>query len=181
MSRLGKKPVEIPAGVKVSVAAAQVLVEASGKKLTCVKHPCIKVEVDETGKQVVVTRTDDLRQSKALHGLTRALIQNMVIGVSKGFTKELEIVGVGWNAQVKGKIVALKVGYADVKEVPIPDGVTVQVAGPKVTISGIDRQKVGDCAARIRKVRKPEPYNGKGIKYIDEVIIRKQGKAFAGK
>jgi large subunit ribosomal protein L6 len=177
MSRIGKQPVALPSGVKVSVQDRTVTVESGSARLSMTHRPEVAVRVD--GQQVLVERADDQRASRAYHGLTRALIQNMVVGVTSGFKKELEIVGVGWNAQVRGKTVVLNVGYADAKEVTIPDGVTVQVAGNKVSIAGPDRQSVGQCAAEIRSKRKPEPYNGRGIKYVDEVIVRKQGKAFA--
>ena len=116
-----------------------------------------------------------------MHGLTRSLIANMIVGVTEGYKKELEITGVGWNAQVQGQKVNLNVGYADTRVVPIPDGVTVEVqGGTKISVTGADKQKVGQCAAQIRSHRKPEPYNAKGIKYSDEVVARKAGKAFAG-
>lgn len=178
MSRIGKQPVTLPSGVKVSVQARTVTVEAGSARLSMTHRPEVAVRVE--GQRVLVERDGDSRAARAYHGMTRALIHNMVVGVTNGFKKELEVVGVGWNAQVRGKKVILNVGYADAKEVSIPDGVTVQVAGNRVTVTGPDRQAVGQCAADIRAKRKPEPYNGRGIKYVDEVIIRKQGKAFAG-
>ncbi len=181
MSRIGNKPVALPSGVKVAVSGDRVVtVESGNKKLTMTHRPEVSVQVDEASKQVVVTRRDDSRTARALHGLTRALIANMVTGVTTGFSRELEVNGVGWTARVQGKKVALNVGYADTREVAIPDGVTVEVQGNRIKVSGPDKQAVGQLAANIRAQRKPEPYNGKGIKYVDEVIIRKQGKAFAG-
>lgn len=179
MSRIGKQPVPLQAA-KVSVAGRTVTVQGGKETLTLEHRPEVKVVVDEDAKQVVVTRENDSRQAKALHGLTRSLIANMIQGVTQGFTKELEVVGVGWNAKLQGKIVALNVGYADTRTVEVPAGVTVTIEGPRIKVTGPDKQLVGQVAAKIRAHRPPEPYNGKGIKYSDETIIRKQGKAFAG-
>ena len=176
MSRIGKKPVPVE-GAKVSVTGNTVTVEKGDARLSIEHRPEVTVKVD--GDQVVVERKDDSRTARAMHGLTRSLIANMVEGVTKGYTRQLEIVGVGWNASVQGMSVALNVGYADTRQVPIPNGVKVEVEGPRIKVSGPDKQLVGQCAAQIRAQRKPEPYNGKGIKYSDEVITRKQGKAFA--
>lgn len=178
MSRIGKKPVAIPAGVKVAVNGRDVNVESGDKRLAITHRPEVTVTVD--GDQVIVERDNDSRNSRAMHGLTRALIANMVEGVSKGFSRELEINGVGWTARVQGMKIALNIGYADTREVAIPVGVTVEVEGNKVKVSGIDKQKVGQLAAVIRSQRPPEPYNGKGIKYSDEQIQRKVGKALVG-
>jgi len=178
MSRIGKIPVEIPSGVTVSVNARTVTVQGKGGTLTMEHRPEVTVDVDGDAKQVVITRQNDTRQCKAFHGLTRSLIQNMVVGVTEGYKKELEIVGVGWNAQVQGQKVNLNLGYADTRVVKIPDGVSVNVQGNKLEITGANKQSVGQCAAEIRSHRKPEPYNGKGVKYVDEVISRKAGKAF---
>jgi len=179
MSRIGKKPIPLPGQVKVSVQANKVTVEGGSNRLTMTHRPEVSVRVDDQTKEVIVERRDDSRVARAMHGLTRALINNMVTGVTQGFSRELEIVGVGWNAKVQGRKVVLSVGYADPKEVSIPDGVQVEVQGNRVKISGADRQRVGQVAAEIRSKRKPEPYNGRGIKYVEEQIIRKQGKAFA--
>lgn len=176
MSLIGKMPIEVPAGVSVSVKDGQVTVKGKASTLSLAHRPEVTVSVE--GDQVVVTRENDSRVAKAMHGMTRSLIANMVTGVHTGFTKELEIVGVGWNAKVQGKKLALNVGYADTKEVEIPAGVTVAVEGMKIKVSGPDKQSVGQFAAQVRSKRKPEPYNGKGIKYSDETIIRKAGKAF---
>lgn len=179
MSRIGKKPIPLPANVKVAVNGRQVTVEAGSNRLSLTHRPEVKVRVDAEKKAVVVERVNDQRFSRAVHGLTRALINNMVVGVTQGFRKDLEVNGVGWTVQVKGSKVLLNVGYADAKEVAIPPGVKVEVAGNKIAVTGADRQAVGQCAAQIRAVRPPEPYNAKGIKYADEHIARKQGKAFA--
>lgn len=180
MSRIGKQPIDVPASVSVSVSGRTVTVEASGNRLSIEHRPEVSVAWNADQKQIVVERSSDEKQCKAFHGLTRALIQNMVIGVTEGFKKELEVNGVGWNAQVQGKKINLNVGYADTRTLAIPMEVDVQVNGNRITISGTDKQQVGQFAARIRAQRPPEPYNLKGIKYSDEVIIRKEGKAFAG-
>jgi large subunit ribosomal protein L6 len=180
MSRIGKKPVELPASVKVTVAGRDITVESGSNKLQFTHRPEVSVRVDSDAKTVVIERQDDSRAAKSLHGLTRSLIANMIEGVTKGYTKELEINGVGWNAKLQGQIVALAVGYADTRYVTVPTGVKVEIVQNRIKISGADKQKVGQTAAEIRSHRKPEPYNGKGIKYVDETIIRKSGKAFAG-
>jgi len=180
MSRIGNKPIALPAKVKVTVSGRDVTVEAGSNKLSMTHRPEVKVRVDDAAKQLVIERVDNERTSKAMHGMTRALLNNMIQGVTAGFTKELDINGVGWSAQVQGKRVNLNVGYADTKHVAIPDGVKVEVAQTRIKITGADKQKVGQVAAEIRSKRPPEPYNGKGIKYVDEQIIRKEGKAFAG-
>ncbi len=177
MSRIGKKPISIEGGTSVSVNGSTVTVQKGDQRLSLDHRREVTVKVEDS--QVVVERVDNSRTAKAMHGLTRALIANMIEGVTKGFAKELEVVGVGWNARVQGMKVALNVGYVDTREVPIPPGVTVEVEGAKIKVSGANKQLVGQCAAEIRAQRKPEPYNGKGIKYADEQIIRKQGKAFA--
>lgn len=179
MSRIGKKPVTIPAGTTVSVSGRDITVQGKNGTLKLTHRPEVTVTVDKDAKQVVVERKQETRASRAFHGMTRALLNNMVVGVSEGFRKELEVLGVGWTAQVQGRVIKLNVGYADTRQVDIPMGVNVEVQGNKITVSGADRQAVGQCAARIRSQRKPEPYNGKGIKYSDEHIIRKQGKASA--
>ena len=181
MSRIGKKPVVLPSGVKVSIADRTVTVEAGSNRLSMVHRPEVTVHVDDKANAVIVEADDSIRVARAMHGLTRSLINNMVEGVSKGFTKELEIVGAGWSAKMQGMTVQLNVGYADTREVAIPSGVTVEVnPATRIKISGADKQAVGQIAAQIRAQRPPEPYNGKGIKYIDEQITRKQSKAFVG-
>ncbi len=176
MSRIGKKPVPL-AGTKVSVSGKQVTVEAGSNRLSMTHRPEVSVKVE--GDQVVIERANDSRTAKAMHGLTRSLIANMIQGVTKGFEKHLEINGVGWTAKLQGNKVNLKVGYADTRVVQVPAGITVDIQQNKLKISGADKQLVGQVAAEIRAHRKPEPYNGRGIKYADEHIIRKQGKAFA--
>ena len=180
MSRIGKKPVVLPANVKAAVKDRVVTIESGKNKLTYTHRPEVVVKVDEAAKQVVVTRNDDTKVARAMHGTTRALIENMITGVTTGFKVELELVGVGWTVTVQGQKVKLNVGYADVREVIAPAGVTVTTAQNKITVAGTDKQAVGQVAAKIRSHREPEPYNGKGIKYANEVIIRKQGKQFAG-
>jgi large subunit ribosomal protein L6 len=178
MSRIGKQPVVIPAGVKVSVANGLIKVEGPKGKLEFTHHPNVKVESD--GKQLTVTRPDDNRVNRALHGLTRALINNMVVGVTKGYEKKLKIEGVGYQAAMKGKGVELTVGFANRIVHEPPAGVTVAVPDPTtIVVSGADRQAVGQFAANIRASKKPEPYKGKGIRYDNEVVRRKEGKSFA--
>lgn len=180
MSRIGKQPVPLPGGVKVSLQGRDVVIENSGKRLSITHRPEVSVKVDDEAKAVVVERKGDDRIAKAMHGLTRALIANMVTGVTEGYSKQLEINGVGWTATVQGNKVSLNVGYADTRVVTVPMGVQVEVQKNQIKVTGIDKQAVGQVAAQIRAHRPPEPYNGKGIKYADERIIRKAGKAFAG-
>jgi large subunit ribosomal protein L6 len=179
MSRIGKKPV--PVGkAKVTLKDRHVLMEGPKGKLELDVHPAITVRMDDEKKELVVTRPDDQKQSKALHGLTRALLANMVEGVTNGYRKALEIQGVGYKAEMKGKNIVLAVGYANTISVAIPAGVTVALEGPKIVVTGPDKQLVGQFAAEVRRVRKPEPYKGKGIRYEGEVVKIKPGKAFAG-
>jgi large subunit ribosomal protein L6 len=180
MSRIGKKPVETK-GAAVKVDGRTVTVQGKSATLSYTHEPQVSVRVDEDTNQVFVERHGDTRKAKAMHGLTRSLIFNMVQGVTEGFTENLEITGVGWNATVQGKKVALNIGYADTRYVDVPDGLTVEASKDgKIKISGADKQAVGQLAARIRSQRPPEPYNGRGIKYADETIVRKEGKAFGG-
>jgi large subunit ribosomal protein L6 len=181
MSRIGKQPVVVPAGVKVAIAGRKITIEGKLGKLEFEHRPEITVAYDEAAKEITFTRQGDERLSRSLHGLTRSLVANMVEGVTNGYQKTLEINGVGYSAKQQGRDVALNVGYADVKLLQIPDGVTVDFpSATRVVVKGADKQVVGDFAARIRKVRPCEPYQGKGIKYSDEIIRRKAGKAFAG-
>jgi len=181
MSRIGKKPVPVVSGVKVTVNDHHVKVEGPKGKLDLDVHPAIAVKYDAQKKEIVVNRPDDQKQSKALHGLTRALLNNMVIGVSQGYKKSLEIIGVGYKIEQKGKELVFSVGYANTVPLTIPAGLTVQLDGAnKVHVSGPDKQLVGQFASEIRRVRKPEPYKGKGVRYEGEVIKIKPGKAFAG-
>jgi large subunit ribosomal protein L6 len=182
MSRIGKKPVVIPKGVKVAVSGSTVNFEGPKGKLTLNHHPAAKVAVDAAANQVIITRVDDEKISRAVHGLTRALVANNIKGVAEGYVKELEIQGVGYKAELKGKSVVLSLGFANQLEVGIKDGLTVKVEaqGTKIHISGCDKQAVGQLAAEIRKLRKPEPYKGKGVRYVGEVVKKKLGKQFAG-
>jgi large subunit ribosomal protein L6 len=179
MSRIGKKPVPI-ATAKVTVQDHLVRVEGPKGKLEQRIHPLITVVLDAAKKELVVTRPDDERQSKALHGLTRSLLANMVEGVVNGYKKTLEIQGVGYKAEMKGKSLVMSVGFANTITVQIPVGVTVALEGPKIHVTGPDKQLVGQFASDVRSVRKPEPYKGKGVRYEGEVVKIKPGKAFAG-
>ena len=179
MSRIGKKPVPLVKGVKVTVQDHLVKMEGPKGKLELNVHPKIKV-ASEDGN-LVVTRPDDEKPTKALHGLTRALLANMIEGVTNGYKKTLEVQGVGYKVEQKGKNLVLSVGYANQITKPIPGNVTVQLEGAnKIHITGSDKQAVGQFAAEIRQVRKPEPYKGKGIRYEGEQVKIKPGKAFAG-
>ena len=176
MSRVGKMPIAIPAGVTVTVTPENV-VTVKGPKGELVKamHKDINIAVEDA--QVVVTRPSDVKEHRALHGLTRALLNNMVVGVSQGFSKTLELNGVGYRAQLQGKKLVMNLGYSHPVEVEAVDGVDFKLDGTtKVIVEGIDKEKVGAVDANIRSWRKPEPYKGKGIKYSDEVIRRKEGK-----
>ena len=178
MSRIGKQPVAIPAGVKVSVANGVVKVEGPKGKLETACHPNMIVKSD--GTHVTVERPNDERQNRALHGLTRALIANMVIGVTKGYEKKLKIEGVGYQAAMKGPAVELTVGFANRIVHTPPAGITVAVPDPTtIVVSGANKQMVGQFAADIRASKKPEPYKGKGVRYETEVVRRKEGKAFS--
>ena len=176
MSRIGRLPVEIPAGVEITVAENNV-VTVKGTKGTLTESLPVEMDIKVENNQVVVTRPNDLKKMKSLHGLTRTLVANMVTGVTKGYEKVLEINGVGYRAQKQGKKLILSLGYSHPVEMEDPEGLESVLDGQnKITIKGIDKQKVGQYAAEIREKRKPEPYKGKGIKYADEVIRRKVGK-----
>jgi large subunit ribosomal protein L6 len=176
MSRIGKKPVAIPDGVKVSVADRTVAVEGPKGKLEWQHRPEVNVTVE--GKSVSVGRNGDERLARALHGLTRAMVANMIVGVKDGYEQRLEIIGVGYLAAVQGKVLQLRVGLANELQVPIPEGIKVSVPDPQhMVIQGIDKQLVGQFSAAVRALRKPEPYKGKGIRYLGEPVRRKQGKA----
>ena len=179
MSRIGKKPVPFAKGVDVSVNGRSVTVKGPKGELKLEAHPRMQVAVDDA--QVTVSRPSDDREARALHGLTRSLIANMVQGVTEPFVKRLEINGTGYNATLAGKTLKLQVGFANTIELPVPEGVECEVEkGTLVTVRSCDKQKCGQFAADIRRVRPPEPYKGKGIKYSDEVIRRKAGKAMVG-
>jgi len=176
MSRIGKIPVKVPGGVKVTFQNEEMIVEGPKGKLTQKYHPVITFE--DKGTEIVVSRQNDEKQVKAFHGLYRNLLNNMVIGVSSGFSKSLIVTGVGYRAEVQGKLLAMSLGYSNDIYVAIPDGLTAVVdQGGKITVSGIDKQRVGEFAAQIRKLRGPEPYKGKGIRYENEIIRRKVGKS----
>jgi large subunit ribosomal protein L6 len=178
MSRIGKKPVQLPDGVKLQISDHTITVEGPLGKLQWEHRPEVDVACDPASKTVSVSRRDDQRQSRALHGLTRALIQNMVVGVTTGYEKRLEIHGVGYLAAVQGRQLQLRVGLANEIHVEIPQGLNVACPDQQhVVIRGIDKQLVGQFAAEVRARRKPEPYKGKGIRYYGEQVRRKQGKA----
>jgi large subunit ribosomal protein L6 len=178
MSRIGNKPVPILDGVKVSVSGRTVNVEGPKGKLAWEPRREIQVKVDEAQKQVLVSRADDERLSKALHGLSRSIISNMIVGVKQGYEKRLEIVGVGYLASLKGKEISLRVGLANELVKQIPAGLTVTCPDQThIVIQGCDKQLVGQFAAEMRNLRKPEPYKGKGVRYQGEHIKLKPGKA----
>jgi large subunit ribosomal protein L6 len=178
MSRIGRVPIQVPSGVEVDVAASLVRVKGPKGSLERQIHERITVRRDEDGK-LVVERPNDERMSRALHGLTRTLVANMVAGVTDGFSKDLEIVGVGYRAIAKGpNQLELALGFSHPVVVDAPDGISFEVPAPtRITVRGIDKEKVGQVAADIRKLRKPEPYKGKGVRYAGEVVHRKAGKA----
>lgn len=181
MSRIGKKPVSVPANVKVSVAPGAITIEGPKGSLSIKPRPEVKVAWNQDEKSLAVTideKDRDNRFVRAYWGLTRAMLANMVKGVTEGYSKTLEIVGVGWGAQVAGKQLKLQLGFAAPVLVDIPASVKVSVDKQIVKIEGADKQAVGQFAAVVRSKRKPEPYNGKGVKYTDEVIRRKEGKKF---
>ena len=178
MSRIGRKPIAIPAGVEVKIDGTVVTVKGPKGTLTRSIHPNMAVKVE--GAEVIVTRPNDEQENRALHGLTRTLISNMVEGVSNGYTKELEINGVGYRAQKQGNEVVLNLGFSHQVFIKEPEGITIDVPAPnKLVISGISKELVGQFAAEVRGKRPPEPYKGKGIKYTTETIRRKEGKAGA--
>ena len=179
MSRIGRAPIAIPAGVEVVVDGSTVTVK--GAKGTLSRTMNSNITITKDGDTIVVTRPNDHKDNRSLHGLTRTLIANMIEGVSNGYKKELEINGIGYRAEVKGSTLVMKIGFSHDVIMDAPEGVSVEVNGNKVTVSGADKQKVGQFAAEIREKRPPEPYKGKGIKYVDEYIRRKEGKAGKGK
>ena len=176
MSRIGRKPVNIPAGVDVKVEDGVITVKGPKGTLTQKYHTNMNVKVE--GNEIIVTRPDDDKFNRSLHGLTRTNIHNMVVGVTEGFKKELDVNGVGYRVQKQGKNLVMNLGYSHQVIVSDTDDITIEAPTPnKIIINGIDKQKVGQVAAEIRALKKPEPYKGKGIKYVDEVILRKAGKA----
>lgn len=179
MSRIGKKPVAIPAGVKASIIDGVITIEGKGGKLTYAMPARFKAEVKDN--QFSVTRPSDMKQDKATHGLIRSLVNNMIIGVTTGYKKELEVTGVGFKAAVQGKVLNLQLSFSHPINFAIPEGVTIETPKPnQIVIKGIDKAKVGEAAAKIRDYYRPEPYKGKGIKYVGEHVRRKAGKAVAG-
>ena len=180
MSRIGRKPINIPAGVEVKNDNGVITVKGPKGTLTQKFHPNMTVEID--GPVIHVTRPNDDKLNRSLHGLTRTLIANMIEGVTKGFKKELEVNGVGHRVQKQGKDCVMNLGYSHQVIVSDTDDIKIEVPNPnKIIITGIDKQKVGQFAAEVREKRPPEPYKGKGIKYVNEVIRRKEGKAGKGK
>jgi len=189
MSRIGKKPIDIVDGVKVTLSGCDVSVEGPKGKLSWTHRPELKVEIDEAAKTITVTRDSDDRLSRSLHGLTRSLIANMIEGCSKGYVRGMEVYGVGYGVQLQGDQLTVTCGFSHPVVFTVPPDVVVDIQTPqargdtdpaKFTISGPDKQAVGQLAAKIRMVRKPEPYKGKGIRYAGEYVRRKVGKAFAG-
>ena len=180
MSRIGKQPINLPSGVSLEVGAARsVKVKGPKGELGITLRPEVDVSVDGNEANVGLSGTGAARQARAFHGMTRALINNMVLGVSNGFEKVLEIQGVGWNAAAQGRQVVLNIGFCHPVNIPMPDGVDAETPNPTtIVIKGIDKQAVGQVAAVIRKVRPPEPYKGKGIRYRGEFVRRKAGKSF---
>ena len=181
MSRIGKQPILVPAGVDVKIGENNEIT-VKGPKGTLVQTMSADMIIKKDGDNIVVERPSDAKAHRALHGLTRTLVANMVIGVSEGFTKTLEINGVGYRAAKQGNKLVMNLGYSHQVEMEEPDGIKIDVPQPnQIIITGFDKQKVGQIAAQVREKRPPEPYKGKGIKYVDEVIRRKEGKTGAKK
>jgi large subunit ribosomal protein L6 len=181
MSRIGKQPVSVPAGVSCTIKDRVVTIAKGDKSLSITHRPEITVSWDEGEKSLGVGLApgfEENRQARAYWGLTRSLLQNMVVGVCVGYKKSLEVVGVGWGASMKGAELEMKVGYANPVEIPVPSGLDIKIEKQFIHIAGADKQMVGQFAAKVRSTRKPEPYTGRGVKYTDEVVRRKQGKAF---
>lgn len=180
MSRIGKTPITVPAGVEVKVDGSTVTVKGPKGTLTKEFKPAMKINVD--GAVITVERPNDDAENRSLHGLTRTLLNNMIVGVTEGYEKKLEINGVGYRCQKAGKELVLNVGFSHKTAVSDTEDITIEAPQPNlIIIKGIDKQKVGQFAAEVRGIRPPEPYKGKGIKYVDEVIRRKEGKAGKGK
>jgi len=178
MSRIGKKPITVPEGVEVKIEDDVIEVSGPLGRLTQKLFP--RIRVTKKDGQIIVERLSDLKQCRALHGLARSLISNLIIGVTKGFRKELIITGMGYRANLEGRVLNLQLGYTHPVKFPLPDGIDVKVEKQtQIVVSGRDKQLVGEVAAKIRRFRPPEPYKGKGIRYIDEQVKRKVGKAAA--
>ena len=181
MSRIGRMPITVPAGVEVSIAAGNV-VTVKGPKGTLVKTMHPEMLIEQEGNTILVKRPSDDKDHRSLHGLTRTLLNNMIVGVTEGYKKELDVNGVGFRVAKEGKNLVMNIGFSHQVIVPEIEGITIDVPGPnKIIVSGADKQMVGQFAAEIREKRPPEPYKGKGIKYVDEVIRRKVGKTGAKK
>ena len=179
MSRIGRKPINIPAGVTVTIDANVVTVKGPKGTLTQAFHPNMNIKAE--GNEILVTRPNDEKENRALHGLTRTLVHNMVVGVTEGFKKELDVNGVGYRVQMQGKNLVMNLGYSHQVIVPSIDGITIECpSANKIVISGSDKQAVGQFAAEVREKRPPEPYKGKGIRYTGEVVRHKEGKAGKG-
>ena len=180
MSRIGRQPIAVPAGVEVTIDGSTVTVKGPKGTLTQTVHENMNVAYEDGA--ILVTRPDDSNENRSLHGLTRTLIYNMVVGVTEGYKKELEVNGVGYRVAKQGKDLVMNIGFSHQVIMPEIDGITIEVPSPnKIVVSGADKQKVGQFAAEIRDKRRPEPYKGKGIKYAEEHIRRKEGKAGKGK
>jgi large subunit ribosomal protein L6 len=177
MSRIGRKPITVPSGVEVTVDDQHVVVK--GSKGTLEHDLPATITITREGDEIVVNRENDERQNRALHGLSRSLVNNMIVGVSVGFSRDLEIVGVGYRAAAQGQSkLELQLGFSHLVHFEAPDGITFEVPSPtRITVRGVDKQAVGQVAANIRKIRKPEPYKGKGIRYAGERVLRKAGKS----
>lgn len=175
MSRIGKLPVPVPAGVELKIGTD--VVEVKGPKGSLTTPVCPLLTYELADGHVTLTRREETRESRAQHGLRRTLLANCIEGVTKGFSKALEVIGVGYRVAVKGNVVELAVGYSHPVIVDLPDGIKAVAEGQVLTLSGVDKELVGETAARIRRIRKPEPYKGKGIKYVTETIRRKVGKS----
>ena len=179
MSRIGRKPINTPAGVTVTIDANVVTVKGPKGTLTQAFHPNMNIKAE--GNEILVTRPNDEKENRALHGLTRTLVHNMVVGVTEGFKKELDVNGVGYRVQMQGKNLVMNLGYSHQVIVPSIDGITIECpTANKIVISGSDKQAVGQFAAEVREKRPPEPYKGKGIRYTGEVVRHKEGKAGKG-
>lgn len=178
MSRVGKKPILIPDGVKAEIKQGELFVEGGKGNLSYRFHPCLKVEIKE--KEIIVTCQSESNFDRSLHGSTRSIMDNMIKGITQGFSKELEIIGVGLRAQLQNNILILRLGFSHTIDFPVPAGISIEVPKPnQIKVSGIDKYKVGEAAAKIRSFYPPEPYKGKGIRYNNEYVRRKAGKTVA--
>jgi large subunit ribosomal protein L6 len=175
MSRIGKKSIAVPANVTVTIGADTI--EVKGPKGTVSTPVCSLIEYEQKDGHITLTRKDDSRQSNAQHGLRRTLLNNCIVGVTEGFSKDLEVIGVGYRVAVKGPIIELQVGFSHPVLIDVPDGINASVDGNILKLTGPDKEQIGEFAAQIRRIRKPEPYKGKGIKYTTETIRRKVGKS----